>query len=119
MSVCLLLEGLTLIELSPFSLYNNLWILISLKFYYRNKVRPTHRTHNIKMSGPAGRQNLMVADEMFPDGPGAGVDFADVEDVRDVGGPSGLLNDLTNSDKTVHADFYNNFGDLFDDNDLP
>ena len=39
--------------------------------------------------------------------------------VRDgVGGPAGLLSDLTASDKTVHADFYNNFGDLFDDNDL-
>ena len=72
------------------------------------------------MSGNPARQNLMVADEMFPDGPGAGVDFADVEDVvRDVGGPTGLLNDLTASEKTVHADFYNNFGDLFDDNDLP
>ena len=54
------------------------------------------------MSGPAGRQNLMVADEMFPDGPGAGVDFADVEDVvRDVGGPAGLLNDLTEEDKLL------------------
>ena len=75
------------------------------------------------MSGPS-RQNLMVADEMFPDGPGAGVDFGDVEDVvRDVsagaGGPAGLLNDLTASDKTVHADFFNNFGDLCDDDDLP
>ena len=53
---------------------------------------------------------------MFPDGPGAGLDFADVEDVvRD----NSLLSDLTASDKTVHADFFNNFGDLFDDNDLP
>ena len=117
MSVCLLLEGLTLIEL-PLLVCTTIYGFLA-KFYSRNKVRPTHRIHNIKMSGPAGRQNLMVADEMFPDGPGAGVDFADVEDVRDVGGPSGLLNDLTNSDKTVHADFYNNFGDLFDDNDLP
>ena len=78
----------------------------------------------------------MVADEMFPDGPG-NLDFVDVEDgvsqfmcnfdstdcvslqVRDgVGGPAGLLSDLTASEKTVHADFYNNFGDLFDDNNL-
>ena len=61
----------------------------------------------------------MVADEMFPDGPG-NLDFGDVEDgVRDgVGGPAGLLSDLTASEKTVHADFYNNFGDLFDDNNL-
>ena len=58
----------------------------------------------------------MVADEMFPDGPGAGLDLADVEDVvRD----NSLLSDLTASDKTVHAEFFNNFGDLFDDNDLP
>ena len=72
------------------------------------------------MSG-SSRQSAMVADEMFPDGPGGGVDFVDVEDVvRDGvgGGPAGLLNDLTNSDKTVHSDFPNNFGDLFDDDDL-
>ena len=68
------------------------------------------------MSGQAGRQGVMVADEMFPVGPGAGLDFADVEDVvRD----NSLMSDLTASDKTVHADFFNNFGDLFDDNDLP
>jgi hypothetical protein len=35
-----------------------------------------------------------------------------------VGGPAVLLNDLTANDKTVHADFFHNFGDLFDDNDL-
>ena len=39
--------------------------------------------------------------------------------VRDgLAGPAGLLSDLTANEKTVHADFYNNFGDLFDDNDL-
>ena len=39
--------------------------------------------------------------------------------VRDGGGgPAGLLSDLTAGDKTVRADFCNNFGDLFDDNDL-
>jgi len=32
---------------------------------------------------------------------------------------SQLLNELTSSDRTVHANFHNNFGtDLFDDNDL-
>ena len=88
--------------------------------FLRHTTNQKLKVLSTKMSGPAGRQNLMVADEMFPDGPGAGVDYADVEDVvRDVGGPAGLLNDLTASDKTVHADFYNNFGDLFDDNDLP
>ena len=29
-----------------------------------------------------------------------------------------LPSELTDSDKTVHADFYNGFGDLNDDNDL-
>ena len=29
-----------------------------------------------------------------------------------------LMSALTESDKTVHADFYNRFGDLNDDNDL-
>ena len=73
-----------------------------------------------KMSGASSRQSQMVADEMFPDGPGP-LDFVDVEDgVRDgvAGGPAGLLSELTASEKTVHADFYNGFGDLFDDNDL-
>ena len=39
--------------------------------------------------------------------------------VRDgLGGPAGLLSDLTANEKTVHADFYNSFGDIFDDNNL-
>ena len=39
--------------------------------------------------------------------------------VRDgLSGPAGLLSDLTANEKTVHADFYNKFGDLFDDTDL-
>jgi hypothetical protein len=61
----------------------------------------------------------MMVDEMFPDGPG-NLDYVDAEDgIRDgVGGPAVLLNDLTANDKTVHADFFHNFGDLFDDNDL-
>ena len=69
------------------------------------------------MSGTSSRQNQMVADEMFPDGPGP-LDFVDVEDgvgvsfprlppapipqVRDgVSGPAGLLSELTASEKTV------------------
>ena len=32
-----------------------------------------------KMSGASSRQSQMVADEMFPDGPGP-LDFVDVED---------------------------------------
>jgi hypothetical protein len=39
--------------------------------------------------------------------------------VRDgLGGAAGLLSDLTANEKTVHADFYNSFGDIFDDNNL-
>jgi len=35
------------------------------------------------------------------------------------GGAASLLSELTSNDRTVHADFQNNFGgDLFDDNDL-
>jgi len=59
------------------------------------------------MFGPFGRQNLMVADKMFADGPGAGIHFPDVEDVvRDVGGPANLLNDLTTSDCPGEDIFY-------------
>ena len=59
------------------------------------------------LSGPSRRQNLMVADEMFPDRPGAGIHFADIEDVvRDVGGPANLLNDLTASDCPGEDIFY-------------
>ena len=54
------------------------------------------------MSIPLG-QNLMVADEMFSDGHGAGVHFADIEDV---GGPANLLNDLTASDIPGEDIFY-------------
>ena len=64
----------------------------------------------------------MVANEMNLDGAGAEVECADgdVEDVvTDMGGPADLLNELGASEQTVHKDFYNNFGDLFDDNDLP
>ena len=64
----------------------------------------------------------MVANEMNLDGAGAEVDCADgdLDDVvRDIGGPADLLNELGASEQTVHKDFYNNFGDLFDDNDLP
>ena len=62
----------------------------------------------------------MVAEKMFPDGPGP-LSIVGVGDGgRDgaVSGPAGLLAELTASEKTVHADFYNGFGDLFDDDDL-
>lgn len=33
------------------------------------------------------------------------------------GSSSGILMDLATNEKHVHADFYNDFGDLFDDDD--
>uniref|UniRef100_A0A182K219 COP9 signalosome complex subunit 9 n=1 Tax=Anopheles christyi TaxID=43041 RepID=A0A182K219_9DIPT len=44
---------------------------------------------------------IVVADEMFPEGPGP---FMDLEEA---GGSSGLLMDLAANEKDVHADFYN------------
>ena len=61
-----------------------------------------------------------MAEKIFPDGPGP-LNFVGIgEGVRDgsTSGPAGLLAELTASEKTVHADFYNGFGDLFDDDDL-
>jgi len=55
---------------------------------------------------PVNAMNSSVAvDEMFPEG------YAEEEQT---GSGSNLLMDVTN-DKDVHADFYNDFGDLFDD----
>nr|XP_014341160.1 PREDICTED: myeloma-overexpressed gene 2 protein isoform X1 [Latimeria chalumnae] len=34
------------------------------------------------------------------------------------GGSSGLLMDLAANEKAVHADFFNDFEDLFDDDDI-
>ncbi|XP_029178497.1 COP9 signalosome complex subunit 9 isoform X2 [Nylanderia fulva] len=53
----------------------------------------------------------LVADEMFPEGAGPYVELDEV-------GGSRLLVDLTASEKAVHADFHNDFDDLFDDDDL-
>lgn len=52
----------------------------------------------------------LVADEMFPEGPGAYMDL-------DEPGGSNMV-DLTSNEKFVHADFFNEFDDLFDDDDL-
>ncbi|XP_041785794.1 COP9 signalosome complex subunit 9 isoform X1 [Anopheles merus] len=54
---------------------------------------------------------IVVADEMFPEGPGP---FMDLEEA---GGSSGLLMDLAANEKDVHADFYNDFEDLFDEDE--
>ncbi|XP_021927753.1 COP9 signalosome complex subunit 9 homolog isoform X1 [Zootermopsis nevadensis] len=35
-----------------------------------------------------------------------------------VGGSSGLLMDLAANEKAVHAEFFNDFDDLYDDDDL-
>jgi len=55
----------------------------------------------------------LVADEMFPEGAGPYMD------IDEAGGSSALLMDLAASEKSVHADFLNDFEfDLFDDDDL-
>ena len=53
-----------------------------------------------------------VADEMFPDGNYDG-------DEASVGtSSSSQMMDISTNEKAVHLDFYNNFEDLFDDEDL-
>ncbi|XP_014259358.1 COP9 signalosome complex subunit 9 [Cimex lectularius] len=54
----------------------------------------------------------IVADEMFPEGAGPYMDM------EESGGPSALLLDLAANEKSVHADFFNDFEDLYDDEDL-
>ncbi|PIO26465.1 hypothetical protein AB205_0189930 [Aquarana catesbeiana] len=38
--------------------------------------------------------------------------------VLQAGGSTGLLMDLAANEKAVHLDYFNNFGDLFDDDDI-
>ncbi|KAI5933294.1 COP9 signalosome complex subunit 9 [Manis javanica] len=52
-----------------------------------------------------------AVDEMFPEGAGPYVDL------DEAGGSTGLLMDLAANEKAVHADFFNDFEDLFDDDD--
>ncbi|XP_078049018.1 COP9 signalosome complex subunit 9-like [Augochlora pura] len=52
-----------------------------------------------------------VADEMFPEGAGS---YIDLEEVAG----SCVLIDFTVSNKAVHSDFFNDFDDLYDDDDL-
>ncbi|KAE8740319.1 hypothetical protein FOCC_FOCC014167 [Frankliniella occidentalis] len=54
----------------------------------------------------------VVVDEMFPEGAGPYVD------IDEAGGSSGLLMDLAANEKSVHTDFFNQFEDLYDDEDL-
>lgn len=53
-----------------------------------------------------------AVDEMFPEGAGPYVDL------DEAGGSTGLLMDLAANEKAVHADFFNDFEDLFDDDDV-
>uniref|UniRef100_A0A1B0ARD1 COP9 signalosome complex subunit 9 n=2 Tax=Nemorhina TaxID=44051 RepID=A0A1B0ARD1_9MUSC len=52
----------------------------------------------------------LAADEMFPEGAG-------YMDMEESGSSSAILMDLASNEKHVHADFYNDFDDLFDDGD--
>ncbi|NXN94947.1 CSN9 protein, partial [Rhinopomastus cyanomelas] len=56
-----------------------------------------------------------AVDEMFPEGAGP---YVDLDEVLGVGGSTGLLMDLAANEKAVHADFFNDFEDLFDDDDI-
>ncbi|AWP03822.1 putative myeloma-over [Scophthalmus maximus] len=53
-----------------------------------------------------------AVDEMFPEGAGPYVDL------DEAGGSTGLLMDLAANEKAVHCDFFNDFEDLFDDDDI-
>ncbi|XP_050643977.1 COP9 signalosome complex subunit 9-like [Macaca thibetana thibetana] len=55
--------------------------------------------------------NLAV-DEMFLEGAGPYVDLEEAE------GSTRLLMDLAANEKAFHADFLNDFEDLFDDDDI-
>ncbi|RWS28381.1 myeloma-overexpressed gene 2 protein-like protein [Leptotrombidium deliense] len=54
----------------------------------------------------------VVADEMFPEGG----HYMDVDDSS--AHCSNLMIDLTANEKFVHNDFFNNFDDLLDEDDL-
>ncbi|XP_008963886.1 COP9 signalosome complex subunit 9 isoform X2 [Pan paniscus] len=59
-----------------------------------------------------GPEMKPAVDEMFPEGAGPYVDL------DEAGGSTGLLMDLAANEKAVHADFFNDFEDLFDDDDI-
>ncbi|KAH8331733.1 hypothetical protein KR074_010624 [Drosophila pseudoananassae] len=50
----------------------------------------------------------IAADEMFSEGPG-------YMEMDESGGATGMMDHLPSNDKHVHADFYNDFDDLFDE----
>lgn len=53
-----------------------------------------------------------AVDEMFPEGAGPYMDL------DEAGGSTGLLMDLAANEKAVHADFFNDSENLFDDDDI-
>lgn len=55
----------------------------------------------------------VVVDEMFPEGA-----YSDMDEVSVGTSSSTQMMDIAANEKSLHADFYNNFDDLFDDNDL-
>uniref|UniRef100_A0A8B9IIH1 COP9 signalosome complex subunit 9 n=1 Tax=Anser cygnoides TaxID=8845 RepID=A0A8B9IIH1_ANSCY len=63
-------------------------------------------------AGQGGGAMKPAVDEMFPEGAGPYVDL------DEAGGSTGLLMDLAANEKAVHADFFNDFEDLFDDDDI-
>ncbi|XP_030372110.1 COP9 signalosome complex subunit 9 homolog [Scaptodrosophila lebanonensis] len=50
----------------------------------------------------------LAVDEMFPEGAG-------YMDMEESGSATGMMMDLPTNEKHVHADFYNDFDDLFDE----
>ena len=58
---------------------------------------------------------VVEQDEMFPEG--ASSSTWECDDVNS-GGGMGSNVDIVTSEKAVHNEFYNNFDDLFDDEDL-
>uniref|UniRef100_A0A452QMF7 COP9 signalosome complex subunit 9 n=1 Tax=Ursus americanus TaxID=9643 RepID=A0A452QMF7_URSAM len=75
------------------------------------KTRQADRKWAGDAGGAAGEMKPAV-DEMFPEGAGPYVDL------DEAGGSTGLLMDLAANEKAVHADFFNDFEDLFDDDDI-
>lgn len=63
------------------------------------------------MKGHGSHPHHNPIDEMFPDGPFDRSGQMEIEE-------PGSNMDLTSNDKFVHSDFFNNFEDLFDEDQL-
>ncbi|KAJ1519959.1 hypothetical protein ONE63_004193 [Megalurothrips usitatus] len=77
----------------------------------RHPNKAPQRSRRLEPSSRSMKPNVVV-DEMFPEGAGPYVD------IDEAGGSSGLLMDLAANEKSVHTDFFNQFDDLYDDEDL-